>query len=100
MKRCFILVSCACLAACVQQSANVSPVSKNKKPMSLSTGGAEDNCKIYGSDKWHAWIDRGGEGGGLRLQISGEVTLPSRAYICSKVTHAMACPSLDFGRPS
>ncbi len=41
---------------------------------------AQDNCPIYDTRSWHAWIDRGGEGGGNRLLVFGQVDFPNPGY--------------------
>lgn len=82
MKRSIIFLACLGLVACAshQQLNAGSDEMTDKVNNETDMAVPESACSIYESSKWHAWLDKGGEDGGMRLKVSGEVTLPSPGY--------------------
>ncbi len=41
---------------------------------------AEDDCPIFETRAWHAWVDQAVEDGGNRLIVFGQIDLPNPGY--------------------
>lgn len=96
MKYSIIFLACLSLTACAsQQQPKAGAEAMTDKPKTETESMTketltdappaviESTCSIYESAKWHAWLDKGSEDGGLRLNVSGEVTVPSPGYTVS-----------------
>jgi len=51
--------------------------------VSATSAAAQEDCPAYDTRGWHAWIDKGGEGGSARLLIHGQMDMPSPGFTAS-----------------
>lgn len=48
--------------------------------LAFSAFAKTEDCLIYETRNWHAWIDQGGENGGTRLIVAGQLDLPTPGF--------------------
>ena len=78
-----IIFTCCFLAACdgIEQSAEVDAIEQTEVTAPQETVVHINECPVYESRHWHAWIDRYSSTEGTnRLNITGQIDLPTPGY--------------------